>query len=101
MEKIFNTITQTIDYCQKDKENNIYTSLVVILNSFSYNLQPLIYSKKLAKDEKIFLLVSFGEIRGFREFMIKTTWNNFLIGKLDEIVNIYVNEYHDLVIDLI
>jgi len=101
MEKIFNTITETIEYCRKDKENNIYVSLVVILSGFSFHLEPLIYSKKLEKDEKISLLISFGEIRGFREFMIKTTWNNFLIGKLDEIANIYVNEYHDLVIDLI
>ena len=101
MKTIFDKITETIDYCRKDKENNIYNSLVIILSSFSYYLEPLIYTQKLAKDEKISLLVSFGEIRGFREFMIKTTWNNFLIGKLDEIVNVYVNEYHDLVIDLI
>jgi hypothetical protein len=101
MEKIFNTITETIEYCQKDDDNQIYVSLVVILGGFSFYLEPLVRTKKLSKDDKYFLLVSFGQIKGFKQFMYKTNWNNFLIKKLDEIISIYANEYEDLIIDLI
>ena len=101
MEKIFNTITETIEYCQKDNENEIYISLVMILSRFSFCLEPLVFTKKLSKDDKYFLLVSFGQVKGFKQFMNKTTWNKFLIDKLDEIISIYANEYEDLIIDLL
>jgi hypothetical protein len=109
MKDIFNAITEVIDYCEQDKDNDVYVSISIVLNAFAYDLKPIInHIEKIEtlrnKPLKIYLisvLVSFGVISGYRKFMNSTKYNLLLSYKLDEIIDIYVNEYHDLIKDLI